>query len=135
MNMIDAVKHVFTNYATFSGRARRSEYWWFILFNMIVTTLLSRIGKQVPMEVAGQIVMVTQSKLLSLYQLAAFLPGLAVTVRRLHDVGRSGWSYLWVLLPIIGWILLVVWLAREGQAGDNRFGLDPKAPARAPWEY
>ena len=135
MSMIDAVKHVFSNFATFSGRARRSEYWWFILFNMIVSAVLSRTGKQVPMELAGEIIMVKQSKLLSIYQLVVFLPGLAVMVRRLHDVGKSGWCYFWILLPVAGWIMILIWLCREGEHRTNRFGPDPKAPASAPWEY
>ena len=137
MKMMDAVKHVFSNYATFSGRARRSEYWYFVLFSMIVSAVLSRIGKQVPMEVAGQVVMVTQSKLQSIYSLVVFIPTLAVVVRRLHDVGKSGWNYFWLFLPIIGWIMMLVWLCREGEHGPNRFGPDPKEPAYgpAPWEY
>ena len=137
MKMMDAVKHVFSNYAVFSGRARRSEYWYFVLFSMIVSAVLSRIGKEVPMEVAGQVVMVTQSKLLSIYNLVVFIPTLAVVVRRLHDVGKSGWNYFWFFLPIIGWIMMLVWLCREGEHGPNRFGPDPKEPAYgpAPWEY
>lgn len=135
MNMIDAVKHVFSNYANFHGRARRSEYWWFVLFGVIVSAVLSSIGKQVPMEFAGEIVMVKQSKLLSIYQLIAFIPSLAVIVRRLHDIGKSGWNYLWILLPIAGIIMVIVWLAREGEHGENRYGADPKASYRSPWEY
>ena len=87
------------------------------------------------MEVAGQIVMVTQSRLLSIYNLVVFLPTLAVTVRRFHDVGKSGWNYFWFLLPIVGWIMILVWLCRDSQRGPNRFGPDPKAPDSVPWEY
>ena len=134
-NMMSAVKHVFSNFATFSGRARRSEYWYFVLFSMIVSAVLGIFSKQTPTEIAGQTVMITQNKLLSLYNLIVFLPSLAVVVRRLHDVGKSGWNYLWIFLPIVGWIMILVWLCREGQHGDNRFGPDPKAPVSAPWEY
>ena len=87
------------------------------------------------MELFGEIVMVKQSKLLSIYQLVVFLPGLAVMVRRLHDVGKSGWCYFWILLPIAGWIMILIWLCREGERRTNRFGPDPKAPESAPWEY
>ena len=135
MKMMEAVKHVFNNFANFSGRARRSEYWYFVLFSMIVSTLLGAMGKETPMEVAGQIMMVKQSKLLSIYQLAVFIPTLAVLVRRLHDVGKSGWCYFWIFLPIVGWIMILVWLCREGERRTNRFGPDPKAPDSVPWEY
>ena len=137
MGFTEAIRICFSKYADFSGRARRSEYWYFVLFSMIVSAVLSRIGKEVPMEVAGQVVMVTQSKLLSIYNLVVFIPTLAVVVRRLHDVGKSGWNYFWLFLPIIGWIMMLVWLCREGEHGPNRFGPDPKEPAYgpAPWEY
>ena len=136
MKMMDAVKHVFNNFAVFSGRARRSEYWYFILFNMLVTAVMSVFGKRTSAEFAGQIITITQNKLLSVYQLVVFIPGLAVTVRRLHDVGRSGWCYLWILFPVAGVIMVLIWLCREGERRANRFGPDPKAPAgTAPWEY
>ncbi len=135
MKMMDAVKHVFSNFATFSGRARRSEYWYFFLFSTIVTSLLGIFSKQVPVEISGQVFMIQENKLLSLYQLIVFLPTLAVVIRRLHDVGKSGWNYLWVFLPIIGWIMMLVWLCRDSERGANRFGPDPKAPDSAPWEY
>ena len=135
MKMIEAVKHVFQNFANFSGRARRSEYWYFVLFNVIVSAALSVFNKQVPTQVAGEVMMITQNKILSAYQLLVFIPSLAVTVRRLHDVGKSGWNYLWILLPIIGWIMLLVWECRDGERMDNRFGPDPKAPVGVPWQY
>ena len=140
MNMIDAVKHVFSNYFNFSGRARRSEYWYFIFFGMIVSAVLSATGEQTPMEFAGEVIMVRQSRLLSVFNLIVFIPRLAVLVRRLHDVGKSGWSYFWILLPIAGVIMILIWLCRAGQAGPNRFGPDPKDPyggqtGREPWEY
>lgn len=135
MKMMDAVKHVFSNFATFSGRARRSEYWYFFLFSTIVTSLLGVFSKQVPVEISGQVFMIQENKLLSLYQLIVFLPTLAVVIRRFHDVGKSGWNYFWFLLPIIGWIMILVWLCRDSERGANRFGPDPKAPDSAPWEY
>lgn len=132
MNMIEAVNSVFANYANFSGRARRSEYWYFVLFNMAA-----------PMA-AGMVLAFLRMNdhayelLVGIYSAVTFIPGLAVLVRRLHDVGRSGGCALWVLFPVAGPIMLLIWLCREGVRGPNRFGPDPKARAdtdAAPWEY
>lgn len=135
MSFTEAIKHVFQNYATFSGRARRSEYWWFFLFNTLVSTALgelSRIGDGNTLFAA----------LASLWSLAVFIPSLAVCWRRLHDIGKSGTNWFWVFLPIVGWIMLLVWLIRDGERGPNQYGPDPKDSGtaytggeRAPWEY
>ena len=109
------LKVVRDNYANFSGRARRSEYWYFILFNLIVGIVLGIIDYIIGFEILG-----------NLYSLAMLIPSLAVSVRRLHDVGKSGWFYLLVLLPIIGWIWLLVLFATEGDNGTNEYGADPK---------
>lgn len=100
---------VLQNYATFSGRARRSEYWYFLLFNIIVSIILSVIGTTMKTTILSNI-----------YALAVFLPGLAVGVRRMHDVGKSGW---YLLIPIYSLILAL----EEGQKGENEYGEDPKA--------
>ncbi len=107
---------VLKNYATFSGRARRKEYWMFTLFNGIISLVLSILGAVVPMLYALSII----------YSLAVFIPSLAVCVRRLHDVDKSGWWFLIIFVPIVGGILLLVWDCTEGTRGSNQFGEDPK---------
>ncbi len=95
------------NYATFSGRATRSEYWYFILFNIIFSIIIAIIGAAMKITILGNI-----------YSLAVLLPGLAVGVRRMHDVGKSGW---YLLIPIYSLILL----CEETQSGENEYGQDP----------
>ena len=100
---------VWQNYANFSGRARRSEYWYFFLFNIIVSFLIGILAGMTGLMV-----------LPNLYSIAVFIPGIAVLVRRMHDVGKSGW---FALIPIYNIILAV----SEGDSGDNAYGPDPKA--------
>lgn len=96
---------VLKKYAVFSGRARRKEYWMFLLINLIITVVLSFISDY----------------LYYLYTLAVFIPGLAVSVRRLHDIGKSGW---WVFISLIP--LGIVLMAMNGQSGENQYGPNPK---------
>ena len=113
---------VLKNYAGFDGRARRTEYWMFFLVNLVIVIVLTVIGMAVR---AGALIG-------DVYSLALLIPSIAVGVRRLHDTGRSGWWLLIGLIPLIGTIILIVFLATEGQRGDNRYGPDPKqAPAIA----
>ena len=123
MTIKEAVTSVFQKYATFSGRARRSEYWYFTLFNSLVSSLLTVLGRNIFGDGSSTNIFTI---LASLYSLAVFLPALAVTWRRLHDVGKSGANYFWVFLPVVGWIMLVVWLCRDSQPGDNQYGPNPK---------
>ena len=123
MTIKEAVTSVFQKYATFSGRARRSEYWYFTLFNSLVSSLLTVLGRNIFGDGSSTNIF---TMLASLYSLAVFLPALAVTWRRLHDVGKSGANYFWVFLPVVGWIMLVVWLCRDSQPGDNQYGPNPK---------
>ena len=116
MKMMDAVKSVFTQYATFSGRARRSEYWYFTLFTMIVSAILGVIGEALPML----------AFLDTIYSIATLVPGLAVTWRRLHDIGKGGGWYFLLFIPLVGWIFLLVWLCRDSQPGENAYGPNPK---------
>ncbi|MFM7195361.1 MAG: DUF805 domain-containing protein [Bacteroidota bacterium] len=113
---------VLNNYAVFTGRARRSEFWMFLLFNLIfavVATILDNIlGTTIDPLPYGLIYL--------LYVLAVFIPGLAVTVRRLHDVGKSGWMYFIVLIPLVGAIWLLVLLATDSNPGENKYGANPK---------
>jgi uncharacterized membrane protein YhaH (DUF805 family) len=111
---------VLKNYAGFSGRARRTEYWMFFLFNLIITIVLDVIGRVIELG----------TLLGGIYGLAVLIPGLAVGVRRLHDTGRSGWWLLIGLVPVVGTIVLIVFLATEGEPGNNAHGPNPKlAPA------
>lgn len=107
------------NYANFSGRARRSEYWYFVLFNIIFA-----VGLFLLSMVLGRIGFF----LYVAYALITLVPGLAVAVRRLHDTNKSGWYYFVCLIPIIGSIWLIVLLATEGDHGTNQYGPDPKNP-------
>ena len=109
----------FRKYAEFSGRSRRSEYWYFFLFNMLISWALQFLA----MYLAEVGVILSAG-----YSLAALIPGLAVAVRRLHDVGKSGWFILIALIPIIGAIWLIVLLATDGDKGSNEYGQDPKNP-------
>mgnify|MGYP003292762906 CR=1 FL=1 len=108
---------VLKQYTDFSGRARRREYWMFVLFNMIIAIVASVLD-----GVIGTVGIIS-----GLYSLGVLLPSLAVCVRRLHDIGKSGWNVLWSFLPILGAILLLVWFCKEGQPGDNQWGPNPKA--------
>ncbi|WP_329020181.1 DUF805 domain-containing protein [Streptomyces sp. NBC_00690] len=110
---LDVVKQ----YAVFSGRARRKEYWMFFLINFVISIVLSIIE-----AVAGI------SPFLSLiYGLAILLPSIGVGIRRLHDTDRSGWWLLIALVPLVGFIILLVFNCLEGQRHDNKYGPDPKA--------
>lgn len=126
MNIFQAVSRVFKNAFNFKGRARRREYWLYCLFNTCVIPALAMIAAIFSMD-AGNVSMFTGSLLIpTLYSLAAFFPTLAVMVRRLHDTGKSGAFLLFVLIPVVGEILLLVWLLQDGDIGDNRYGKNPK---------
>ncbi len=125
MNFFDAVRSVLSQYVGFSGRALRSEYWYWVLFTVLLSIVTSIIDVALfPFE--------DSSPLNSITNLALLLPGLAVSVRRLHDVGRSGWWVLLALVPLIGWIVLVIWAATKGDAAANRFGPPPQPTAGSP---
>lgn len=115
MSFGDAVKTCLGKYVDFSGRARRSEYWWFFLFNVLV-------------GVVGYVIdaaLGTYPLFYALVALALFLPGLAAAVRRLHDTGRSGWWYLIALVPCIGFIVFIVFAVQDS-GPDNQYGPNPK---------
>lgn len=106
---------VLKNYAGFAGRARRTEYWMFALFNFVITIVLEIIGVFIHTQIIAY-----------LYGLAVLIPSLAVGARRLHDTGRSGWWLLIGLIPLVGAIILIVFFATEGQPGNNQYGANPK---------
>ena len=115
------------NYANFSGRARRKEYWMFVLFQAIVMIVLMILDNVLGLgfDIGG--IPLGYGVLYTIGALAHFIPGLAVVVRRLHDVGKSGWFYLIALIPLIGIIWLLVLMCTDGDKGDNAYGPDPKA--------
>nr|WP_244598285.1 DUF805 domain-containing protein [Pseudohoeflea suaedae] len=108
------MRTVFRKYATFSGRARRPEYWWFVLFTFVTSLVFSVLDAMLfGMDV---------EPLSTIFSLAILIPSLAVGARRLHDVGRTGWWLLLGLIPIIGWIILIFWLAKRGDDHPNEYG-------------
>jgi uncharacterized membrane protein YhaH (DUF805 family) len=121
---------VLNNYATFSGRARRSEFWFFALFNMIFSIVAMGLDNVLGTTLnMGYEVSLPYGYIYLLYSLVTFIPSLAVAVRRLHDVGKSGWMYFIVLIPIIGAIWLLVLFFTDSQVGSNKWGENPKEVA------
>ena len=114
MGFGDAISTVFGKYATFSGRAVRSEFWFWALFTFIVLVVLNIIQ----FAISG----IGGSLLQLLFELATLIPSIAVAARRLHDTDRSGWWQLLAFIPIVGFILLLVWYCQPGTPGANRFG-------------
>jgi uncharacterized membrane protein YhaH (DUF805 family) len=109
MTFTQSIKLCLEKYADFNGRARRPEYWWFFLFCCLLGTASGIISEA----------------LNAIVGLATILPSLAVGARRLHDINRSGWWQLLWIIPIIGWIVVIVFMAQEGESADNRFGAVP----------
>lgn len=114
---MDGYLNTLKKYADFSGRARRTEYWMFFLFNFIIGIVMSVVDYVLSSPgIVGLI-----------FALAILIPSIAVGVRRLHDTDRSGWWLLILLIPIIGTIALIIFLLLDSSPGDNRFGTNPKA--------
>ena len=113
---------VLKKYADFGGRAMRKEYWMFILFNIIFSIVAMILDNILGTAMEG----VGYGLFYILYGLAVFIPGLAVSVRRLHDVGKSGWMILIVLIPIVGAIWLLVLMVTDSNPGENKYGPNPK---------
>ena len=118
MSFGEAVKTVVAEkYCSFEGRARRSEYWWWTLANFLLSLAITLLlGSE---STAGMIVS-------SIVSLALFLPGLGVAVRRMHDIGKSGWAILIALIPIVGAIIVIVWCATDSDMSANEYGPSPK---------
>ena len=121
---------VLRNYVNFTGRARRSEYWYFVLFNVIFATaamlLDHAFGTTFTLNTIDGPLPLFYGYVYLMYALAVFMPGLAVTVRRLHDSGKSGWYILVSLIPLAGAIWLLVLLCTDSNPGINEFGPNPK---------
>jgi len=107
---------VLKKYTVFNGRATRSEYWYFVLINVIISIILVLIGH----------ILKVGDSLSTVYSLAVFLPSTAVAARRLHDIGRTGWWQLIILIPMIGFIVLIIFFAKDGEPIDNQYGQNPK---------
>ena len=145
MTFGQAVKHVFSNYATFRGRASRSEFWWFYLFNVIVTFVLSipyyiglaqSAGTMTTDPVTGEMTGGSLSGLavfgiilLVVWLLVTIIPIISVSVRRLHDGDRTGWWWWLYLLCFIGTIILLIFYILPGTPGPSRYGEGPAQPA------
>ncbi|SOH93059.1 Uncharacterized membrane protein YhaH, DUF805 family [Monaibacterium marinum] len=115
MGFSEAVQAVLAKYMVIEGRARRSEYWWFTL-----AMILGNIATGVVDGILGI------SLLSILFGLAVLIPSLTVSIRRLHDVGKSGWWLLIVLVPIVGWLVLLFFTVQDSQQGANAYGENPK---------
>lgn len=113
---------VLKNYAVFQGRARRTEFWMFVLINFVVAFVLTLVDM-----VLGTMTSSGYGMLGTLYGLAVLVPSIAVSVRRLHDTNRSGWWYLLIFVPLIGTIALLVFFVQDSQPENNRFGPNPKS--------
>lgn len=120
MDFGTAIRTCFQKYVTFSGRAQRSEFWWFALFSILGSFILG-IVDAILFGWASE----DPQVLNAIFSLVLFLPSISVAVRRLHDTDRTGWWWWIILIPLIGWIILIVWYATKGTDGPNRFGPDP----------
>jgi len=116
MGFGEAIQTGFSKYVNFSDRAIRSEYWYWVLFVVIIAIVTGVIDNVTGIPITNPI-----------FALATLLPGIAVSVRRLHDMDRSGWWVLLGLIPLIGGIILIVWFCMRGTVGVNRYGDDPLA--------
>lgn len=119
MGFSQAVKSCFNQYVGFTGRAPRSEFWWFQLFIIISYVVIAIIGIGLLGEAGGALV--------GIFALAMFLPSIAVVVRRLHDIDRSGWWYFITFVPLVGPFVLLYFMVKRGDQGPNSFGNDPLA--------
>ena len=118
MNFFEAITAGFNNYANFRTRAIRSEYWFWTLF----VVLLSIVANVIDLTVFSGF---EYGPVSAIFALAFLIPGIAVSVRRLHDRDKSGWFMLLIFIPLVGAIILIVWFCTRGTLGPNRFGPDP----------
>ena len=121
MGFGQAISAGFSNYVNFSGRACRSEFWFWFLFIIIADIVAIIIDLALGIQLVS-----------SLFGLVTIIPNIAIAIRRLHDLDRTGWWYLLVFIPLIGWIILLIWYVTKGTDGPNRFGPDPLATLAIP---
>jgi len=121
---------VLRNYAGFNGRARRREFWMFALLNALFSSLFitldSFLGTSYSIPTAFEGVFIKYGYLQIAYGLLVLIPTLAVTVRRIHDIGKSGWMIFVFLIPIVGWIWMIILCVQDSQPGPNQYGPNPK---------
>ena len=122
-------------YAVFKGRARRKEYWMFTLFYVVFLIALAILDRVLGMTFSFEkqcicysllSILIGYGWLEAIFSLALFVPSWAVSFRRLHDIGKSGWWNLLFFIPVVGWIILIVWCCTDSQAGENKYGSNPK---------
>ena len=118
----EAVSSALKKYATFSGRSRRSEYWWFVVFYTIVMFVAVILDFVLGLHPEGT----PYGVFYYLSALGLLIPSIAVLFRRLHDIGKSGWNWLWALIPLVGSILLLIWCCQDSQTTSNKYGASPK---------
>ena len=118
MTFVEAIQSVFTQFNNFHGRARRSEYWWYLLFECVIDFGLSFLGSYTGIG-AFTIAMY-------IFNLVLLVPGLALCFRRMHDTGKSGWWLLPAMIPIAGQIYIILWFLKDSQPGENQYGPNPK---------
>ncbi|PSW14460.1 DUF805 domain-containing protein [Photobacterium rosenbergii] len=117
--------HVLKNYAVFKGRAQRQEYWYFFLFNIIISVALSMLDSALGNPGAGE----GAGAIGTVYSLAILIPSIAVGVRRLHDIGKTGWWMLIGLIPLVGVLVLLYFFVQDSQPAANEYGPNPKDPS------
>ncbi|MBP3806635.1 MAG: DUF805 domain-containing protein [Oribacterium sp.] len=118
MSFTEAIRSVLSNYKDFNGRARRSEFWWYYLFECIVNFSLSGLSHATGIKAFVWGIYV--------FNVVLFIPGLALLFRRMHDTGKSAWLLLPCIIPVIGQIFMMLWFLKDSQPGENRWGPSPK---------
>ena len=126
MTFFQSAKAFFTNYANFKGRTSRTTFWWTVLFTFLASTAIGLIFPGTSHDVVlwdgNSIKSYDQSAMENLWDLVTFIPSLAVSVRRLHDRDKSGYNMFFVFLPIIGWIILLMYFLQQGSKEPNKYG-------------
>lgn len=133
----EAVKRAFSNYCVFTGRASRSEYWWWVLFINIVAWVISVPSAGMSMDAIDALARGNYQAAFqfgyfnvfnyigSIWSVAIILPSFGLLFRRLHDAGHSGWNWLWIFFPLVGWIVLLVFLCQDSEPVNNQYGPVP----------
>lgn len=124
VGFVEALRLGFSNYVRFQGRSSRGAYWWWFLWMAIFSAVAA--AADAALSPAGAAA-AGGGPVTGIFGLVVFLPGLALAVRRLHDIGRSGWWVLLLLVPVIGILVLIYWYAQPGERAPNRFGADAEA--------
>lgn len=115
-NIISAYKKFLSNYTNFSGRSSRSDYWYVFLANFLIGFVIGFVGGLIP-ALSGLTALLS-----SVYSLAVLIPGIALFIRRMHDINKSGWNFFWCLVPLVGFIILLVLLCKPSVDENNKYG-------------